>query len=56
MACGFPETYSPSLRPARDSGMADTYSHGFVAGGEDKHAIQPQRHGWCTYYVSDIFP
>ena len=34
MACGFPETYFPSLRPASNSGMADTYRHDFVAGGK----------------------
>lgn len=39
-----PETDFPKLRPASNSMMADTYSHGFVAGGEDRHTIQSQRH------------
>lgn len=44
MVCGFPETCFPKLRPASNSMMADTYGHGFVAGGEDRHTIQSQRH------------
>lgn len=53
MACGFPETYFPSLRPASNSGMADTYRHDFVDSGDDRDTIHFQSHGWYAYYVSD---